>query len=86
MVKALVSRSGKDLFDLYFSDVRLFARFVYGEVTVQKPRDFMNYEGLADEVDVSDEIYNLVVNIYEMQERVSDELEKLAALKSEIPI
>jgi hypothetical protein len=46
----------------------------------------MSYEGLEDEVDVSDEIYNLVVNIYEMQERVSDELEKLAALKSEIPI
>lgn len=51
MVKALVSRSGKDLFDLYFSDVRLFGRFVYGEVTVQKPRDFMSYEGLADEVE-----------------------------------
>jgi len=83
MVKALVSKSAGDMFDLYFPDARLFARFVYGDVSVQSPRYFMDYESLPDQVDVSDEIYNLVVNIYDMQERVS---EKLAGLRSQIPV
>ena len=45
---------------------------------------FMCYDTIPDQIDISDEIYNFVININEMQERVSEELHKLAKLRSDI--
>jgi hypothetical protein len=84
MVKARLSKLHTQVFDLYFSEVRLLARFIFGDVVVNKPANFMDYEASPDEIEVSDEIYNFVVNINEMQERVSEELHKLADLRPPI--
>ena len=81
MVKARLVNISSQVFDLYFSDIKLIARFIFGDVAVQKPSNFMDYEASPDEIEVSDEIYNFVVNISEMQERVSEELHKLADLR-----
>ena len=86
MTKAHVAKLSAQVFDLYFSDVKLLARFIFGDVVVQKPHDFLDYETLQEQIEVSDEIYNFVVNIHEMQERVSEELRKLADLTPVISI
>ena len=81
MVKALLSPNPSFAFDLYFPDVRILVRFVYGDVNVQKPSDYTLYESFSDELEVSDELYNIVVNIYGTQERLRKDIEKLAMLK-----
>ena len=86
MVKAMVSRSmyGKDLFELFFPEIKLIARFGHGDVSVQQPYDYKYYENITTTVEISDEIYNTVVKINEFQTKFSDELKKLNDLKSYI--
>lgn len=81
MVKALISDiKSQDVYDLYFPDIQVYARFVYNQVDVKKPINILLFENIQNEIDVPNEIYEKVKLINFRTEQNASELQNLAQL------